>query len=226
MKTKQIKFLSLLLIVLAFGCSSEEMQTNPTQETEYESKNLKTDVISNKSNPDNPLDGPLETQANAIAKTLNGAPSFTANSTTPLPGSDTDVYYLYLNMDTIENEYNSDPNNPSYNGPFNIYYRNLMSNHFTIYHVIESTNMSCGNVERWIVDLAEFNQHLVSMGLPEVDANGNDWYWHLQNQGAGGGGTSTTMLDVNGNRVKRTPPPPPPSNLPRWLVNYNDCFTM
>jgi len=209
MKTKQLKFLSLLFALLAFSCSKEELQVDHNTDLEITSKSAAPENLSKN----------LDLQENKSS--TNSLPN-TTNSTTTLPGGETDVYYLFLNMDIIESDYNNDPNSPIYTGPFNIHYRNLMSNHFTIYNVTESTNATCGNIERWIVDLDEFNQYLVSIGLPEVDAGGNDWYI---NGDTSGGDTSTTMLDVNGKKKKGTPPPPPP-NVPSWLVNYNHCFTM
>ena len=220
---KKIIYLCLLaLLAVSFGCEKEGLYEYPPEEN---LEKAQTDKLSNDKSGDDMHNSSSANQTSSSAKSSNESPTATTNSTTTLPGNGNDVYYLYLNMDAIEDDYNSDPNNPSYTGPFNIYYRNLMSNNFTIYHIQESTNNSCGNIERWIVDFVEFNQYLVSIGLPEVDLNGEDWYMEDSNTG---GETSTTMTDVNGKKKKGTPPPPPPPppNVPSWLVNYINCFTL
>ncbi|MFP4847147.1 hypothetical protein [Winogradskyella sp. PE311] len=222
MKTKHLKILSFLAIIFAFSCSTDQLQEDILQETEVVDKNVETGELSKGDNEPN-------SATSNQAKSSNGLPTSTMNSTTPLPGGGNATYNLYLNMDLIENDYNSDPNNPSYTGPFNVHYYNLMSNHFSIYHVIQSTNDNCGNVERWIVDLVEFNQYLVSIGLPEVDPDDNDWYdWLNDGNSNGGDTTNDTTHNVNGTaqRKKGIPPPPPPPNTPSWLINYSYCFTM
>jgi hypothetical protein len=196
---KKIIYLGLcVLLAASFGCSKDEILSE--QETlEKTNSNLK----------------------DSTTKSVNSAKN---RSTTNLPTDGNNIYYLYLNMDLIENDYASDPTNPSFSGPFNLFYRNLMSSNFTIYHTQESTNESCGNIERWTVNLAELNLYLISLGIPEVGNNTNgDWYIIGGNTN-GVGSTNTTIAGANGKPNKDTPPPPPPPVIPMWLVNTQDCF--
>ncbi|WP_458627591.1 hypothetical protein [Winogradskyella sp. PC D3.3] len=212
-------YLCLMVIVLFslnFSCSKEEMvsdQENLSVEKQNTSTlvNSKfTDLSSGNNEKTLNLETELENQT---------------NSTVYMPFG-TKVYYLYLNIDDIEQEYLSDSSNPSFSGPFNIYYRELMSNHFSIYFFTESTNYTCGKVERWIVNLDELNQYLVSIGISELSYYGSDWYNLFDNDPNTGGNTSTGTIVVDPKGKKKTPPPPAPDQIPTWLFNYSTCFTM
>lgn len=204
---KKIIYLCLITFLsISFGCSKDEVIVQ--EDSGIEQQDL------------------LEKDSSPRDHTSDKQPVRSSDNPIPLPGSDVETYYLYLNLDLIEDEYNNNPNNPSYTGSFNIFYRNLMSTHYTIYHVLESTNDSCGNVERWIVNLDELNQYLLSIGLPEIDPNdGYDWYLY----GDPGSVTSSSTMhhvDSTGTSNPRNTLPPPPPPLPEWLINYNHCFSL
>ncbi|WP_111685544.1 hypothetical protein [Winogradskyella tangerina] len=211
MKTKQLKFLSLLTLILAFSCSVDELQNDA---------NLDAEVVSEKKVSD---DEASKSDFNTQQRNSNQQPANnTQNSETPLPGGDTEVYFLYLDMEIVEDRYNDDPNNPPYTGPFNIHYRNLMATHFSIYLITEST--TCENIERWIVDLEEYNAYRVSIGLSPVDNDpGGDN--NTDGTNTSSGTNNTTVADTNGKKNKNVPPPPPPDpDEPHLTISYGQCF--
>ncbi|WP_179020842.1 hypothetical protein [Winogradskyella forsetii] len=133
-----------------------------------------------------------------------------------------EVYILYLNMDLLEEEYNDNTSNPSYIGSFNIFFRNLMSNHFTIYSIVVSTNSECGNIERWYVSLDELNTYLLSTGENTV-SNGED------NELIGGntsGGNTSSSNSVTGVKDKNKPKGSTNDDEPTGIIflDYSYCF--
>ncbi len=73
-------------------------------------------------------------------------------------GNVEETYHLYLDMSYIESAYTG-----SYTGSFSQHYYNEMSSHFTIYSV-EYAAPSCGNIERWTVNKAEFDAYVAVNG--------------------------------------------------------------
>lgn len=212
MKTKQLKFLSFLAVILALSCSVDELENNSTLETEsllkdghFTEQSESTELSSQKLNSN-------DSQLNV-----------SGNSTSGLNGGEADVIYLYINMDGMEEHYNSDPTNPSYEGSFNDYYRSLMGNHYTIYSYIQSTDPDCGNMERWRVDLEEYNAYRESQGQTTTDPNNNT---NGTNSSNATNTNNTGVADSNGNNeMKKKGPPDPDDDDLIGTEDYGYCFS-
>lgn len=188
---KNIFYLCIMAIAffsITIGCSKEDILTEYGK-TSSEQTNISTDVFFHKQENNN-LD-------------INGPKNSTQNSTND--------YTLYLNMDNLETQYSYTTTNPPLNGPFNVFFRNLMSNNFTIYSTQASNNRSCGNIERWVVNGDELNQFLVSISMSE-EGFFRSWIGSNTN----GNTSSTTNPD---DKTK-----PKPNTKPTSGDYYNFCF--
>jgi hypothetical protein len=203
---KKIIYLCLFTVLaLNFNCNKDEIQLDEDSKT-IEQKSL--DEI-NGLGKLNLTNNDLNIQSESIVTS----------------GGD-ESYLLYLDMDLLEEEYNNDSSNPSYIGPYNIFFRNLMSNHFTIYSINVSTSSECANIERWHVSLDELNTYLISIGENIVSNDNED-----DEIGANtGGGNTSNSNSLTGEKDKTKPkegtnPNEPDPNEPESiLLDYSSCF--
>ena len=139
-------------------------------------------------------------------------------------GNIEDTYHLYVDMDYIEANYSG-----LYNGPFRDHFQNEMSNYFSIY-LVEFADPSCGNVERWTVNKAEYDAY-VALNGPFIG------FIVIENNGSTDGSTSSNGSnnnddsgwgDEDGNTTKKKKPiqnndpnEPTSTEVP---VQYENCF--
>lgn len=212
-KMKNIIYLCLFAVVaLNYNCSKDEVQLDAESTFDAKSTNITSKKQLNQVEglDKSSLPGEdLNVQSSSIGSSNNDA-----------------VYILYINMDLMEQEYNSDSSNPSYTGPFNLYFRNVMSNQFTIYNINVSTNFACGNIERWYVNLEELNTYLLSIGEYTV-SNGNGQNNDNPGGNTTGGGSSNTngTTGINGGRGKGKVLPDDDEPTGILLLNYSYCFS-
>ncbi|WP_298896760.1 hypothetical protein [uncultured Psychroserpens sp.] len=212
MKTNTFKLLTVLALMLSMSCSVDQLQTD-YEESVLEEK-LKTETYSKKSQNEN---SNQERTSDPIP--LNNPNLIVLNE---IPFG-THTYTMYLDMTLLEANYVG-----SFIGPFNIHYRNEMMNNFTIFSVEYASNPDCGNIERWVVDVHEFNAYISSIGHQDGVIPGHD---HTGNSEGGSTSNSTGagVTDVNGK--KKDPPPPDPDNTvidpddPDISVDYAYCFS-
>lgn len=94
-------------------------------------------------------------------------------------------------------------NNPEvagFNGSFVDFYREYMSNHFTIYNIQVSQN--CSGFERWTVNKAEYEAFEGSFNgvytIPDNDVNGGT---NTTNNNNGANSDPSGPIDINGNPI-------------------------
>ena len=153
MKMKKIIYVCLLVVLaISFGCEKEEID-----KTEQKAKNI-SDVSSKKVKGKETNEAKRQQQTSLILD--------------PMPPG-TQTMDIYLNMTTIEDEYNNDPSNLGYIGEFNVFYRNYYKNNFSIY-IIEFSNKNCrDNIEKWTVNQFEY-LNFVNDPYPTDGSNTSD----------------------------------------------------
>ena len=177
----------IALLALSFGCEKEELNIDDNSEK----------ITDNEiANQENTLDIEAKSQSASVE---NRSSSMTTEGYYDDDGNLVSTYMLYLDMDTIEDNYFG-----PYTGSFSQHFYNEMSAHFTI-HSVEYAYSSCGNIERWVVSKLEYDAYIGING--EIDGiieinhtdDGNNNSDTASNSNATGWG------DANGN-VSQTPP--------------------
>ncbi|WP_299277498.1 hypothetical protein [uncultured Psychroserpens sp.] len=209
MKTQTFKLFTILALMLTTSCSVDNLQDdfeNNTLERQVDTEfNSETQKDANSKKEDATA---YERGANPNIEILNEIP--------PL----VETGEIYLDMDKLQFEHYNTPGNEPVTIAFNLFYRNSMMEHFTIYSVETST--ICANVERWVVNLAEYSLYGIS-----VNDNGDDdgtSSTHGNGSDSTGGNTSNTgpgLGDINGNSK---PPPPNEDSDEDPRDNYLLCF--
>lgn len=177
----------IALLAISFGCEKEEI-------------NITDQDAENTSNANVQKNAPNVTaKANGNQQLSN----FIFLNTIP-PGTET--MYLYLNMDLLEDEYNTDPSNTmGYIGDFSTFYRSYWESYFTIYTVEFSPSECEDNIERWTINRAEYIA------------------WLLLQAGTAGSNT-TSDTSVKPEPLKKKGDDEDEEGALRIGGTYNDCF--
>ncbi|WP_298760354.1 hypothetical protein [uncultured Psychroserpens sp.] len=214
MKKQTFKLFAILALMLTMGCSVDELQTDQEESIIQEELRRKSESEEGKT---------------------KGGNSDQNRSEDPIPLNNPDLivlnevpfgvqtYAIYLNMAMLEASYQG-----SFTGPFNIHYRNEMMTHFTIYSVEFAKNSECAGIERWIINVEEYNAYMISIGNEDGTISGDGTTGNSD-----GGNTSNAtgpgITDIKGG-TKPPPPPPDPDDTvidpddPDITVNYEYCF--
>nr|WP_321236352.1 hypothetical protein [uncultured Psychroserpens sp.] len=171
MKTQTLKLFVVLLLITSSGC------TNGNLDSELENLNKKEKL-------------------EAEARKGFGDPCITYNE---MPDG---TQYLVFTVDMNYQEVLmlNNPEVAGFNGNFEDFYREYMSNLFTIYNI--QVSQSCSGFERWTVDLAEYNAFEGTFNgvyiLPDNDVNGGT---NTTNNNNGTNSESAGPIDINGNPI-------------------------
>lgn len=210
---KKIIYLCLLAVLaVSFGCSKDEVFTEE-QSRNSENTELVNGIEKGKFNQKNST----TTDQQDYERYSNTAINIYDEYGVP---AGTDVLALYLDMSLIQLNYSG----PSYTGSFNDHYKDEMATHFTIY-AVESADASCGNIERWIVNKAEYILYTGGTdeeGIIALDVNGGD-----NSSTSAGNSNATGWGDDAGNvtpKPKKPTNPTNPSSLVAIPIEYLGCF--
>ncbi|WP_299336037.1 hypothetical protein [uncultured Psychroserpens sp.] len=186
MRKLNFKVLAILAIMLSMSCSVDNLEQD--YQNEALERKIDADINSEKDHSERSRNNSSQDATNSSNLTIvNEMPA----------GTETQI--LYFNMSELEYELIQSPFQADPTVPFNIYFRNLMSLHYTIYTIEEST--ICENVERWVVNKQEYDLYkalLDSTGASVFNPNPDN---------TGGGQTSNTGPGLGGVDGTKAGPP-------------------